>query len=209
MAATSPAHIHPMKRPRMSILLLLALPVVFIAFLLVGNSRAATETPEYKVIRGVGGFEIRDYPVLSVATTPMGGDDMNGSFMKLFRFITGDNVGAEKVAMTSPVLIDTARDRRTMSFIMPKMAVAKGVPKPVGDSVTLGKIEAARFAVLRFSGSRTSANEQAAIVQLKAWLTAQKLTAMAAPLFAYYDPPWTPVFLRRNEVLIRIDKNQS
>lgn len=193
----------------MSIVLLVALPVVLVVFLLVGNSRAATETPDYKVIRGVGKVEIRDYPVLTVATTPMDGDGMNGSFMKLFRFITGGNAGVEKVAMTSPVLIDTAKDRRTMSFIMPKMVVKKGVPKPVGDGVTVGTIEAARFAVLRFSGSRTTANEQAAIAQLKAWLTAQKLTAMGDPLLAYYDPPWTPVFMRRNEVLIRIDKSQG
>lgn len=198
-----------MKRPRMSIFLVVALPVALGAFLLVSNSRAATETPEYKVILAAAKFEIRDYPVLTVATTSMGGDGMNGSFMKLFRFITGGNGSAEKIAMTSPVLIDAAKDRRTMSFIMPKMAVDKGVPKPVGDTVTLGTIEAARFAVLRFSGSRTTANEQAAIAQLKVWLTAQKLTSKGDPLFAYYDPPWTPVFMRRNEVLVRIDKSQG
>ncbi|MCX6878409.1 MAG: heme-binding protein [Verrucomicrobia bacterium] len=197
-----------MKRPPMSIVLLVALPVALIAFLLVSNSRAATETPVYKVVRAAGKFEIRDYPGLTVATTPMGGDGMNGSFMKLFRFITGDNDGAEKLTMTSPVLIDTAKGQRTMSFIMPKMAVEKGVPKPAGDSVTLGKIEAARFAVLRFGGGRTKANEQAAIAKLKTWLTEQKLTARGEPRFAYYDPPWTPVFMRRNEVLIRIDTSQ-
>ena len=198
-----------MKRPSMPLLLLAALPVTLMAVLFVSNSRAATETPDYKVIRAVGKFEIRDYPVLTVATTPMGGDGMNGSFMKLFRFISGGNAGAEKIAMTSPVLIDTAKDLRTMSFIMPKKAVAKGVPKPAGDGVSLEKIEAARFAVLRFGGGRTPANEQAAITQLKGWLAEQKLTAKGEPLFAYYDPPWTPVFMRRNEVLIRIDKSQG
>ena len=27
----------------------------------------------------------------------------------------------------------------------------------------------------------------------------------AKPIFAYYDPPWIPVFLRKNEVLIQIN----
>ena len=198
-----------MKRPPISLMLLVALPVSLIAFLFVSNSRAATETPDYKVVRAAGKFEIRDYPALTVVTTPMGGDGMNGSFMKLFRFISGGNDGAEKIAMTAPVLIDSAKDQRTMSFIMPKKAVEKGVPKPAGDGVSLEKIEAARFAVLRFGGGRTTANEQAAITQLNGWLAEQKLTAKGKPLFAYYDPPWTPVFMRRNEVLIRIDKSQG
>lgn len=198
-----------MKRPKMSILLLVALPVGIGVLLLFDTSRAATETPDYKVIRTDAKFEIRDYPALTVATTPMQGADMNGSFGQLFRFITGSNEGAQKITMTAPVLIDTAKDKKTMSFIMPKKAVEQGVPKPLGDNVTLGKVAAARYAVLRFGGSRTAENEQAATGKLKAWLTAQKLTGKGEPLFAYYDPPWTPVFMRRNEVLLRIGKSQD
>ncbi len=184
-----------------AILLLLALA----AFWLVSTSRAATETPDYKVVRTDGKFEIRDYPALTVATTSMEGEAMNGGFGKLFRFITGSNEGSEKIAMTAPVLIDTTKDRKTMSFIMPKKAVEKGVPNPAGGNVTLGKVAAARYAVLRFRGGRNTENEQAAIKKLSAWLLAQKIAGKGDPLFAYYDPPWTPLFLRRNEVMIRID----
>ena len=198
-----------MQRPPIALVFLVALPVTLIAFLFVSNSRAATETPDYKVVRADGKFEIRDYPALTVATTPLGGADMNGSFMKLFRFISGGNDGAQKIAMTAPVLIDTTKNPRTMSFIMPKTAVEQGVPKPVGDGVVLGEIGAARMAVWRFGGGRTTANEQAAITQLMAWLAEQKLVAKGEPFFAYYDPPWTPLFMRRNEVLIRIDKSQG
>jgi len=198
---------HPMKRPKMPILLLVGLPVALGVFLLINTSRAATETPEYKVIRTDGKFQIRDYPALIIATTPMEDQGMNGSFGQLFRFISGNNEGAEKISMTSPVLIDNAKDQRTMSFIMSKKAVEKGVPKPLGDKVALGKVAAARFAVLRFGGGRTPANEQAAIEKLRGWLGAQKITGKGDPRFAYYDPPWTPVFMRRNEVLIRVDKS--
>ncbi len=191
-------------KKRMTLLVLI--PVGLAAFWFASNSRAATETPEYKVLRTDEKFEIRDYPALTIATTPMSDDGMNGGFGQLFRFITGSNEGAEKIEMTSPVLINTSKEKKTMSFIMPKMTVEKGVPKPAEDTVTLGKIEAARFAVLRFSGSRTTENEKTAIEKLKAWLTAQKIAGQGEPVFAYYDPPWTPTFLRRNEVMFLINK---
>ncbi len=197
-----------MKR-KMPLIAAIVLPVALAAFWLVSTSRAATETPAYKVVRTDGNFEIRDYPALTVATTAMEHEEMNGGFGKLFRFISGRNEGSEKIAMTSPVLIDTTKDKKTMSFIMPRKAVEKGVPKPSGETVTLGKVPAARFAVLRFGGGRTAENERAAIDQLRARLDAGKLAGKGAPTFAYYDPPWTPTFMRRNEVMIRIDKHDE
>ena len=149
-------------------------------------------------------MEIRDYPTLSVATAPMSGNDMDGSFGKLFHFITGSNARSKKIAMTTPVLIATAKDKRTMSFVMPKKAVEKGVPQPSGESVSIGKVDAARFAVLRFAGGRTTVNEEKAVTKLQTWLDAEKIAAKGEPLLAYYDPPWTPAFMRRNEVMIRI-----
>jgi DNA gyrase inhibitor GyrI len=194
------------KRRKFMIILALVLFVGLAIFWLVSTSRAAIETPDYIVIRKDGKFEIRDYPALTVATTPMEGADMNGGFRQLFRFITGRNEGTEKIAMTSPVLVDTAQGRKTMSFIMPKKTVEKGVPKPAGEGVSLEKVPAARNAVLRFSGGRTAKNEANAIGKINEWLAAQKIVGKSDPIFAYYDPPWTPTFFRRNEVMIRIDR---
>ncbi len=193
-----------MKRKTLPILIAIVLPVGVAIFWLISTSRAATETTEYKLIRKDGDLEIREYPTLIVATTPMSDGEMNGSFGQLFRFITGTNAQSEKIAMTTPVLIDTAKGKRTMSFVMPKKAVEKGVPQPSGESVSLGKIAAARFAVLRFGGGRTAEHEEKAAGKLKAWLKARKIAVKGEPIFAYYDPPWTPVFLRRNEVMIQI-----
>jgi DNA gyrase inhibitor GyrI len=175
-------------------------------FWFVSNSRAATRTPGYKVIRTDGRFEIRDYPELIVATTAMEGDEMNRSFGQLFRFITGGNATGEKIEMTSPVLVNTLKSKKSMSFIMPEKAVAKGLPKPADDRVSLGKIDLARYAVIRFGGRRLAANEKNAIELLKTWLAEQKIAENGDPILAYYDPPWTPVFLRRNEVMIQIGR---
>jgi DNA gyrase inhibitor GyrI len=194
---------------KMLLITAIVLLVALAAFWLVSTSRAATETPDYKVVRTDGKFEIRDYPALTVATTAMEGKEMNRGFGKLYRFITGSNEGSEKIAMTSPILIDTTENKKTMSFIMPRKTVEEGVPRPSRETVTLGKMQAARFAVLRFRGGRTAENEKAAIEKLTAWLNAEKLAGKGAPTFAYYDPPWTPIFMRRNEVMIRIDKNHE
>ena len=186
--------------------LLLLVPVALATVWIVSTSRAATETPDYTTVRKDEKFEIRDYPSLTVATTKMNDDGMNGGFGELFKFITGTNETKEKIAMTSPVLIDTANEKKTMSFIMPKASVEKGVPKPAANNVTLGKLDAARVVALRFPGSRNAKNETAAIEKLNAWIANEKLKGIGKPVFAYYDPPWTPVFMRRNEVMIRIEK---
>jgi len=194
----------------MYVFLLGVLPFALGAYVFYNTSRAVAETPAYKVIRTDKKFEIRDYPALTVATTPIGGGRQGKSagFSTLFHFITGSNERAEKINMTTPVLIGTSQDKRTMNFIMPKTAVEKGVPKAVGENVTLGEVSAARYAVLSFSGSHKTKNEKAAIDKLKEWMDTQKLTGLGDPLIAYYDPPWMPVFLRRNEVLIRIGDAQ-
>lgn len=203
-----------MKRSK-KVVLLLSLTIVGSVLWCISTSRAAVETPDYKVVRADGKVEIRDYPSLMVAITSMQNDEMDQGFGQLFQFITGSNDKSEKIAMTAPVLIDTVKNGesekrgksgKTMSFIMPKSTVEKGVPKPTKDSVVLHKVEAARFAVLRFGGSRSAENEKTALAELNRWLSTQKLLAKDAPVFAYYDPPWTPIPLRRNEVMIRIEE---
>lgn len=162
------------------------------------TSRAATPTPKYQLLKEEGRFSIREYPALEVATTPME-SGMNGSFGRLFRFITGANQESKKISMTTPVLIETEAGQRTMSFIMPENT---SVPEPKESVVVLRKIPAGKFAALRFSGGRTPENEVAALKKLTVWMGGEGLKASGEPVFAYYDPPWTPTFLRRNEVLV-------
>ncbi len=197
------ANIHYMKIGKRSFIVLV--PVLLGAVWLVSTSRAATETPDYAVVKKEGKIEIRDYPELMVATAPMK-SDMDNSFMTLFRFITGANEQKQKISMTSPVLIRSEKEKKTMSFIVPKETAEKGVPKPTGDLVTISKIKAARFVTLRFSGKRSSETEGKAVGTLQTWMKEQKMAAKGEPVFAYYDPPWTPTFMRRNEVMVRIEK---
>ncbi len=195
-----------MKRSKVVIILAVALVLAVIASWLVRTSRMATETPDYEVVRVTGEFEIRDYPELFVASAPLSAGEMDGSFRRLFRYISGANAQSEKIAMTTPVLIDTAKDNPAMNFIMPRKVVVGGVPEPSGSGMKIGQLPASRFAVLRFSGGHGEAMKSLAIEKLSSWLETEKLAAKGDPIVAYYDPPWTPNFIRRNEVMIPIEK---
>jgi hypothetical protein len=82
------------------------------------------------------------------------------------------------------------------------------VPRPSDGSVSVRELEAGRFAVLRYSGGRSQTNEAESLERLRAWMKAQKLNELSAPVYGYFDPPWTPAFLRRNEVMLRTEAAQ-
>jgi hypothetical protein len=70
--------------------------------------------------------------------------------------------------------------------------------------VVVDTMKAQRVAVYRFSGSRTKDSEPQALAKLNTWLQQNKLREAGTPFSAYYDPPWTPGPMRRNEVLIPV-----
>jgi len=186
-------------------ILLLAVIVVIGALLAIAGcrtSRSGYKSAPYTVVRSEGDFELRDYPALKLVETAMRDGGSGGSFNRLFRFITGGNDAGKKIAMTTPVFM--TGDESTMAFVMP--ADLGKVPHPMEGSVTIREMPAGRFAVLRFSGARSSQQEAEHMARLKAWVADQHLKAPAAPVYAYFDPPWTPPFLRRNEVMLRIDQ---
>ena len=161
------------------------------------TSRAGYETAPYKVIRTEGNFEIREYPEMKIVTTAREAD--NSSFMRLFRYIDGGNVEKEKIAMTTPVFMVAGK----MAFVLPEKHKA-ATPRPASAQVGVDTLKAQRVAVLRYSGGRTENSEPQAVAKLEAWMQQNKLTQAGATFSAYYDPPWTPGFLRRNEVLVPV-----
>ncbi len=165
--------------------------------------RSGYKSAPYQVARSDGRFELRDYPSLTVVETPMVRAGADGSFSRLFRFITGNNDGSRKISMTTPVFMSDAGQERTMAFVMPAGMKPGEVPRPVDGAVAVRELPAGRFAVLRFSGARSAANEDGALRELRSWMVARGLEPVSGPVYAYFDPPWIPGFLRRNEVMQR------
>lgn len=172
-----------------------------------GTVRGGYESAPYQVERASGKFEVRDYPALTVVETPMAREasESDRSFNRLFRFITGGNEAQKKIAMTTPVFMSGGETNPVMAFVMPADLKTGEVPAPLDDSVTVREIPPGQFAVLRYSGARNASNEAGSLAQLRDWIQSQGLKELSPPIYGYFDPPWTPPFLRRNEVMVKIE----
>jgi DNA gyrase inhibitor GyrI len=186
------------------ILSLLAMAVVLLTAAC-STTRSGYNSAPYTLVQSAGAYELRDYPALSVVQTTMRGSEDDGGFGRLFRFISGRNEKAQKISMTTPVFMSGDEGERTMAFVMPSALAPGQIPQPSDATVSVREIPQGRFAVLRFSGGRSAEREQAALGQLKDWMATQGLGSSASPVFGYFDPPWTPAFLRRNEVMLRLE----
>ncbi len=180
----------------------------------------ATETPSFTIQFREGGYEVRDYPDILCAEVSVSGerdDATTRGFRLLFGYIAGDNrrifpkiaaptavaprAQSQTIAMTSPVFqTETARGW-VMRIAMPRDFALNTLPLPTSPLVTLAVVPAARYAVVRFSG-------RAGIEDFEHWrgelfnFARKHHLAVAGPIIiARYNPPWTPWFLRRNEVL--------
>lgn len=183
----------------------------------------AVEEASYVLISKDKAFEIREYTPHVVAETLVEGNMQNVSnkaFMKLFRYISGSNVSRSKVAMTAPVSQQVKGEKIPMtapvgqqwvdekwliSFMMPKSYSLTTLPQPQDTSITLRQVPAQRMAVLRYSGMWNEKNDLSQERELTAWMSKMGLTPIGNTIWARYNPPFTPWFLRRNEVMILID----
>ena len=196
------------KLSRSKVLLWLGIPLLLIggtAFVV--TSRAGYETASYTVEKKDGKFEVRKYAAHTVVTAPMKGDSQNGSFGKLFQYISGSNEADQKISMTTPVFMPADSDGTTkeMQFVVPGDVAKDGAPTPKDKSVKLKRMSGGKYAALRFAGRSGAADRKKKLAELKALIKAEGLTASGSPVFAGYDPPWTPGPMRRNEVLMRVE----
>jgi DNA gyrase inhibitor GyrI len=191
-----------------------------------GNS--GVEIAPYEVLQSDGSIEIRHYEELLLVSTPMKGDlDKNeGAFNKLFRYISGENKAATKVEMTAPVLInpedsegqkiamtapvfmnqDENAENWTMSFVLPSTFDYETAPRPTDSDVTLDKITDLTVAAIRFNGLLRNDNTQKHKSQLERWIADNGFRITGSYKTAGYNPPWTLPNLRRNEVIIPVER---
>lgn len=189
----------------------------------VSGEAMATEEPQYRVVENFGAIEVRDYAPMIVAEVTVPGDRnraINQGFGMLADYIFGNNIAREKVAMTTPVMQSQAPrsekiamttpvtqsegegGRWTVQFMMPSSYTLETLPQPQNPSVRLVPVAARRAVVLRFSGSRNETLLEKKEAELRAFAAERGLATRGAPAFAFYDPPWTPSFFRRNEVAL-------
>jgi DNA gyrase inhibitor GyrI len=172
-------------------------------------SSCAIEKPNYESVKKEGDFEVRKYAAIKVVSAPMEDmDKRNASFRKLFKYISGENAGKQKIAMTSPVFMDEGKEEDAsngkMSFMLPAKVAETGAPAPDGEGLAVTEIAGGTFAVLRFKGWSKEESRKQASETLAKLIVENKLKPEGATFFAFYDPPWTPEMMRRNEIWQRI-----
>jgi hypothetical protein len=182
----------------------------------------ATEEAEYTVVVSDDRFEVRSYEYHILAETRVDGDfEEAGSqaFGRLFKYISGDNKTREEVQMTSPVSQEAAGEEIAMtspvgqqrennkwlvSFMMPSSYTIDTIPEPTASDVTLRLVPARHIAAVTYSGFWSEDSYLSNKAELEAWIKQQGLNVVGEPVWARYNPPIMPWFLRRNEILIPI-----
>lgn len=201
--------------------------VIFIMLLLAvawGPIVSHVEKAKYTIAEHQGAIEIRDYPALIVAEAQTTGQRemaIKQGFRILADYIFGNNMAAQKIAMTAPVIQQSgekiamtapvmqqqsASGNWIIRFMMPTQYSMAQLPKPNNQAVHLKEIAAKRYAVIRFSGTATQKRLQEQQAILEAFIKQHGLKPLAKPMYAFFNPPWTLPFLRRNEVMIEVAK---
>ena len=180
---------------------------------------AEIEQPNYKVILEKDIFAIRDYTsVMAVETEVFSSrkEAASDAFRKLFRYISGENEDNLEISMTSPVAQTLANqndddpvERWMVRFFLPRNMAEENIPLPIEKGVTVSKLKAQRFASVSFRGSQSDKKIEENTAKLKAFISQNGYEVSGRPIYAFYDPPFIPWFLRDNEILLPVKLNQQ
>ncbi|ABM03565.1 SOUL heme-binding protein [Psychromonas ingrahamii 37] len=200
--------------------------VTITTLLLAGNAMAVEEA-KYNVLREEDGFELREYESHIIAETTVDGafeDAGSEAFGRLFKYISGNNTQQQKVAMTSPVGQEPSSQKIEMtspvgqqkqdekwvvSFMMPASFELETTPEPKDPNVSIREVPARLIAVVRYSGFWSEKNYLRNLEKLQNWIENSRLTPVGEPIWARYNPPFMPWFLRRNEILVPVASPES
>lgn len=177
--------------------------------------------PKFNIVATEGKIQIRDYPPVIVAEAEVAGQRkraINEGFRLIAGYIFGGNTPGqkiamtapvtqqrgEKIAMTAPVTQQASGDVWKVRFVMPEGYTMKTLPKPKNDRVKLTALPTKRFVVICFSGSQGDKNMKPHQEQLLEYVSDHKLVTTGEPIMAFYNPPWTLPFFKRNELMIEL-----
>lgn len=213
-------YLSKMKKKIFVAILVLIVVLVFGAAM-IGPIMSNVEVPAYKILKKEQNIEIRQYPPLIIAEVKTAGSrqaSISDGFRILADFIFGNNEGEKqlsmngpitqqegiKIAMTAPVQQEKTDAEWAISFIMPSKFSIDTIPNPINDRIKIIQIPSKRYAVITFSGRSTEANLTKHTNKLEIYMNGSSYSKVGNAKYAFYNPPWTLPFLRRNEVQFEI-----
>ena len=198
-------------------------PVLWLTLAAMPHASHAVEEPTYEVLRTFGTVELRQYaPYVVAEVVVQGADDDAGSqaFPILAGYIFGKNKGEKKFEMTAPVTQTAAPVKMAMTapvtqadapgggklvqFVLPQGVTLDTAPEPLDPRVQLRQVPAQRWAAIRYSGTWSQANYNEHLTLLRVALEKEGVATQGEPVLARYNAPFTPWFLRRNEIWLAL-----
>ena len=188
---------------------------------MVGPIMSDVEKPKYQATALTNEIELRSYDPMLVAMVQMSGsrkDAISEGFRVLADYIFGNNTleqnismtapveqqAGQKISMTAPVQQQQRSNSWMISFVMPKQFTLKTIPKPNNEMVKINEVPAQRFITIRFSGSNSDDNIRKNESALFNYISQNKINVTGEPKYAFYNPPWTLPFMRRNEIMVQL-----
>jgi hypothetical protein len=187
------------KMKKMVILLGMAIVLPLLLWIGWGTyTIVSTERPAYDLEQQLApNVEIRQYGAQSWIATDYSGDD--SSFRVLASYIFGGNQEGQKVAMTAPVITD-----EKMIFILPGGLTPENAPEPNGQAIEFTEVPPRKLATLKFSWTTSDDRVRRKTEELLTLLERNEISTRGRPFLMRYNDPWTPPFMRRNEVAIEV-----
>jgi SOUL heme-binding protein len=195
--------------------------IVLISAFAAGSIMSRVEQPEYAILTSDGFIETRSYGPMIAAEADVKGERkaaINEGFRLIAAYIFGANTpntkiamtapvqqqGSQKIDMTAPVTQQSDGSRWTVRFIMPSNWSLETLPAPDDPRVTLKPVPAKRILAIRFSGLAGDRAIAEKVDELRKYASSHNLAPVGEPLLAFYNPPWTLPFLRRNEIMFEL-----
>lgn len=171
----------------------------------------ALEEPDYEVLLKTEQVEFRRYePYLVAEVTVSGKSADNQAFRILAGYIFGNNEDDVKMQMTAPVESRDGDSGRQVyqdyAFVMEKTYSLNSLPVPNDERIRLREKPERIVAVRQFSGRWSEKNIEKHEQRLLDDLQNLGVAIAGPPELARYNSPFAPWFLRRNEIIVPIDR---
>ena len=187
------------------------------AYLTASGPAMSYEEPRYTVVSETDTYQVRRYKSRTVAEVNFEGE--NSGFRVLFDYISGANLGSqklemtvpvtqsEKIDMTVPVTQSKSNGQMIMRFFLPEEFSMQNAPRPTDTRVRIIDLPEQYFGVISYSGFASESNFEKHQEELRTVLLNDGFVITGPPVKATYNAPFTPPFLRRNEAMYLLEWN--
>ena len=172
----------------------------------ISGSMSKIEKYKYTVLKEFDDFEVRQYEAAMFSSVKMNAktyeETSSSGFRVLAGYIFGGNDKNEKIAMTSPVVMEMG-DTTKMSFMVPSNLKENELPKPNNGRIYFEKQAPKVMAAIRFGGWANDDRIEKYKQKLSLELEKQGLKHTGKFNYLGYNPPYA-LIARRNEVVVEL-----